>query len=149
SFAHHDIGLHGLWTPHDGSPVLYALVSYAEGKNPEKVAEQFVTGERSARKATRTRARAPDPTTRRGPVRVELRRTDGSFSDDHYEPNSATAGGGWGCGGSGIAWLDQAGFVGEDDCLDAVPEGEFGQDVGDVGLDRRLADHKSLRDLRV
>ena len=43
SFAHHDIGLHGLWTAQDGSPVLYALVSYAEGKDSEKVAEQFMS----------------------------------------------------------------------------------------------------------
>lgn len=42
SFAHHDIGAHGLWTAEDGSPVLYALVSYGEGKDPEKVAEQFI-----------------------------------------------------------------------------------------------------------
>jgi hypothetical protein len=42
SFAHHDVGLHGLWTAQDGSPVLYALVSYAEDKDPEKVTEQFV-----------------------------------------------------------------------------------------------------------
>lgn len=43
SFAHHDIGLHGLWTAQDRSPVLYALVSYAEGEDPEKVTEQFMS----------------------------------------------------------------------------------------------------------
>jgi NIPSNAP len=42
SFAHHNIGLHGLWTAHDRSPVLYALVSYAEGADTEKVTEQFM-----------------------------------------------------------------------------------------------------------
>lgn len=43
SFVHHDIGLHGLWTAQDRSPVLYALVSYAEGEDPEKVTEQFMS----------------------------------------------------------------------------------------------------------
>ena len=42
SFAHHDIGLHGLWTAHDGSPVLYALVSYSDGADPGKVTEEFM-----------------------------------------------------------------------------------------------------------
>jgi NIPSNAP protein len=42
SFAHHNIGLHGLWIAHDGSPVLYALVSYADGEDPEKVTERFM-----------------------------------------------------------------------------------------------------------
>ncbi|GGY18283.1 hypothetical protein GCM10010358_81910 [Streptomyces minutiscleroticus] len=41
-FAHHGVGLHGLWTAQDGSLVLYALVSYAEGEDPEKVAERFM-----------------------------------------------------------------------------------------------------------
>jgi hypothetical protein len=42
SFAHHNIGLHGLWTAQDGSPVPYALVSFAQGEDPEKIAEQFM-----------------------------------------------------------------------------------------------------------
>jgi NIPSNAP len=43
SFAHHDIGLHGLWTAQDGSPVLYALVSYAGGEDPETVTKRFMS----------------------------------------------------------------------------------------------------------
>jgi hypothetical protein len=43
SFAHHNVGLHGLWTAHDRSPVLYALISFADGEDPEKITEQYMT----------------------------------------------------------------------------------------------------------
>ena len=43
SFAHHDIGFHGLWTAQDGSPVLYALVSYADGEDPADVTQRFMS----------------------------------------------------------------------------------------------------------
>ena len=37
-------------------------------------------------------------------------------------------------------WLDEAAFVGEHDGLDPVPELQFGQDTGYVGLDGRFAE---------
>src|SRR5918995_3155738 len=40
--------------------------------------------------------------------------------------------------GVGPGGAYQAGFVGDDDGLDAVAEGEFGEDAGDVGLDGRF-----------
>src|SRR5918995_3275807 len=40
--------------------------------------------------------------------------------------------------GAGPGGAYQAGFVGDDDGLDAVAEGEFGEDAGDVGLDGRF-----------
>jgi len=43
----------------------------------------------------------------------------------------------------------EARFVGEHDCLDAVPEAQLLEDVGDVRLDRRVADVELLADLRV
>jgi hypothetical protein len=33
---------------------------------------------------------------------------------------------------SGGAGLDEAVFVGEDDCLDSVTQAEFGEDAGDM-----------------
>ena len=42
SCAHHDIGFHGLWTVQCGSPVLYALASYAEGEDPVAVTQLFM-----------------------------------------------------------------------------------------------------------
>src|SRR5579884_130930 len=47
------------------------------------------------------------------------------------------------------AGRDQARLVGEDHRLDAVAQAELGQEVGDVGLDRRLADVEALGDLGV
>src|ERR1022692_3592196 len=47
------------------------------------------------------------------------------------------------------AWCDQAVFVGVDDCLDAVPEAEFLQDPGHVGLGCRFADYQLAADLWV
>jgi hypothetical protein len=37
TFASYGVGVHGLWTAADGSPVLHALISYAEGEDPEQV----------------------------------------------------------------------------------------------------------------
>lgn len=48
-----------------------------------------------------------------------------------------------------IEWPNNAGFVGEDDCLDAVAEVELGEDVRDVGFDGVLAQHELGCDLRV
>src|SRR5437867_1366729 len=45
--------------------------------------------------------------------------------------------------------LEDPRLVGEHDCLDAVAEVELLEDVGDVRLDRRLADVELLRDLPV
>ncbi|MEU8718623.1 hypothetical protein [Streptomyces sp. NPDC048663] len=42
SFALHGVGLHGLWAAADGSLVLHALISYTEGLDPKKFAEQFM-----------------------------------------------------------------------------------------------------------
>jgi hypothetical protein len=42
---------------------------------------------------------------------------------------------------SGRAGLDESGLVGEHDRLDPVVEAELHQQVSDVALDRRLADH--------
>src|ERR1700733_5060001 len=50
---------------------------------------------------------------------------------------------------AGAAGGDGTGFVGEDDGLDAVPEAELGEQVGDVGLDRGLAYHQVPGDLEV
>ena len=47
------------------------------------------------------------------------------------------------------AGLDEAGFVGEDDGLDAVAESELGEQVGDVGLDRGFRDVEVGGDLGV
>ena len=47
------------------------------------------------------------------------------------------------------ARLHQPVVVGQDHGLDAVPDAELGQDVVDVGLDRRLADVEPLGDLGV
>ena len=43
TFASYGVGVHGLWAAVDGSPVLYALVSYAEGEEPEKVTEKVMS----------------------------------------------------------------------------------------------------------
>lgn len=45
--------------------------------------------------------------------------------------------------------VDDAGLVGEDHGLYAVPDLELGQDPGDVGLDRRLSDDDLRGDLGV
>jgi hypothetical protein len=44
---------------------------------------------------------------------------------------------------------DDAGLVGEDNDLEAVPQVEFGQNAGDVGFDGRLADDEVPGDLLV
>jgi hypothetical protein len=49
----------------------------------------------------------------------------------------------------GDSGLDQSGFVGQDDCLDAVAEPELGEDVGDVRLDGGLGHEQGQRDLAV
>src|SRR6266540_4505954 len=49
----------------------------------------------------------------------------------------------------GPARLDEAGFVGEDDGLDAVSEVELAEDAGDVGFDGCFADEQGCGDLVV
>src|SRR5580700_11412014 len=51
--------------------------------------------------------------------------------------------------GRGGAWGDQAGFVGEDDGLDAVAEAELGQDAADVDLHGALGQEQAGGDLAV
>ena len=59
------------------------------------------------------------------------------------------------CGSGNLAWLRlvlvAAGLVaeGEDRCLDAVLQAEFGEDAADVGLDGLLADGQVPGDLPV
>ena len=48
-----------------------------------------------------------------------------------------------------VAWGDEAGFIGQDDGLDAIAEREFGQDPGDVGLDGGFGKGQRRRDLAV
>ena len=48
-----------------------------------------------------------------------------------------------------LPWVDDAGFVGEHDGLDAVAEAEFHQHSGDVGLHRCFADDEFGGDLGV
>src|SRR5919107_791801 len=50
---------------------------------------------------------------------------------------------------SGVAWGDQAGFVGEDDELGAVAGVELGHGPVDVGLGGHRADHHAVGDLGV
>src|SRR3954452_418225 len=52
-------------------------------------------------------------------------------------------------GGVVTAGLDQAGLVGDDDGLGPVAHGELGEEVGDVGLDGRVADDELAGDLAV
>ncbi len=52
-------------------------------------------------------------------------------------------------GGLRVSWLHDAGFVGEDDCVYPVGEVEFHEHPGDMGLDRRVADHEGFGDLAV
>jgi hypothetical protein len=47
------------------------------------------------------------------------------------------------------AWLDEAGLVGGDYCLDAVTHSELGQDPGHVGAHGGFADHQGGGDLGV
>ena len=42
--------------------------------------------------------------------------------------------------------MDESAFVGEDDGLGAVVEVEFGEDAGDVGLDRCVAEDELAGD---
>ena len=51
--------------------------------------------------------------------------------------------------GVGPGGAYQAGFVGDDDGLDAVAKAELGKDVRHVGFHRRLADEDLLADLGV
>ncbi len=48
-----------------------------------------------------------------------------------------------------ITGLNETAFIGEDDRLDAVAHTQLREDVGDVGLDRRLTDVEQGGDLRV
>lgn len=44
-----------------------------------------------------------------------------------------------------VAWAYQPGLVGQYDGLDPIAELEFGEEPGDVGLDRRLAEGQLRR----
>jgi len=48
-----------------------------------------------------------------------------------------------------LAGVDESGFVGEDDGLDAVSEVELGEDPADVGFDGALGDVEAGGDLVV
>src|SRR5579864_4548683 len=48
-----------------------------------------------------------------------------------------------------LARTHQSALVGEDDGLDAVPQIQFREDVGQVGLDRRFANEETVTDLGV
>src|SRR5438309_10837943 len=69
-------------------------------------------------------------------------------------PATAGSGGGaiptsWRWWLSGVAWCDESGFVGEDDGLGAVAQGEFGEDAGDVGFDGGFAEGQFAGDAGV
>jgi len=49
----------------------------------------------------------------------------------------------------GFAWLDDPGFVGQDDGLDPVAQAELGEQVADVGFHGRFADDEVGGDLGV
>ena len=61
----------------------------------------------------------------------------GAAGGQHFRPRVISRGNGHGSAASGAG---QAGLVGEDDRLDPVAQAELGQDPGDVGLHRRLAE---------
>src|SRR5690242_16363582 len=47
---------------------------------------------------------------------------------------------------AGLAGADEAGFVGEYDCLGPVGQAEFGQDMRDVGFDGGFCDEQCAGD---